>query len=655
MKPSIINNTLCLVKDDGTVYARNITAYLTYPGKDYNVLTAPAIGDWILDGNTARCDNAVMEFTPMENDGMLVRTVYTNMTGAAIDDPETFYAFSCSLTDRPTRILCTRATDDNGNKLNEMRSQVDTVSPIWGARYDSCDFVAYNAKLSNGIFGFATYKRYVGTVKAGGDGRYEATQFLEYHPLENGATLTSDVVLIMPCGDIATEGLPSYAKLVREMNTDDIPSRDTNFDVPVGFCTWYYYAGKINADIIRENMDTIDSHKDSIPVKYIQIDDGWFDRWGDWGEKEEFGIKMKEFADEIKARGYIPGIWVAGFGSVDSAAVWKEHPEYFVHMKCGLPYPYPAFDFSVPEACDYISDLFRKLSYEWGYRYIKIDIITNRLVPMVHRDPEFTTMMNYRKGLQVMRDAVTDDTFILACTAPLAAAAGIVDGMRVSCDVFERWESLRDVFNSVLKRYYTHKNWYINDADCLLVRTKDEEDEQCWRLCTRTDGEIRTYITAMAASGGAVMLSDKLPLLKKHQFELISKLFPLNTEAAVPLDLMDSFIPGVLDFGIRNGTRTVALINWGDAASVMTVPESAGKLAFEFWGQDFMGEWEKNISVPIEPHGCRVFFLSEPEDGAVVGTDSSVVMDICDGRKNKPGERLCIAEKTDDGWSAKWL
>lgn len=653
MRPVIINSSLCLVTDSGVIFARDITSYLTYPGKDYNVITVPSAGEWTLDGMIAKNENVTMEFTP-HGEGVLVRTAFRNNTGETIDDPETFYAFSCSLSDLPKKILCTRPTNDNGNLVNEMRSQVDTIAPIWGARYDSSDFVAYTAEKGNGIFGFATYQRYVGTVKAGGDGRYEATQFLENHPLPADGILTSDLVLITPCGDVATEGLPAYAKLVYDLSVAEFGVTRKDFDVPVGFCTWYYYASKISSGIMRENMDILDRHKDEIPVKYIQIDDGWFDRWGDWEAKENFDNDMKAFADEIKSRGYIPGIWVAAFGADTESKVWKEHPEYFVHMKCGQPYPYPAFDFSVPETCDYIRDLFHRLSHEWGYRYIKIDIITGRLVPMVHRDPEFTTLKNYRKGLQIMREAVTDDTFLLACTAPLASAAGLVDGMRVSCDVFERWESLRDVFNSVLKRYYTHKTWYINDADCLLVRTADEEDEQCWRLCTRTDGEIKTYVTAMAASGGAVMLSDKLPLLKPHQFKLISKLFPLNTDAAIPLDLMDSFIPGVLDFGTRNGTRTIALINWGDADTEMRVPDSAGSLAFEFWNQEFFGEMKEDIRVLIEPHGCRVYFLTEPADDAVVGTDSSVVMNIADGKKNKTDEKICIAEKIDGGYVARW-
>ena len=653
MKPLIVDGSLCLINDDGSVFARDITAYLEYPGNDYNVLTAPAVGKWELDGLVAKCKNIVMEFIP-DSEKMMVRTTFTNVTGATIEMPETFYAFSCSLNDIPTKLLCTRPVVNNGNRLNDMSSQVDTIVPVWGARYDSCDFVAYTANERNGIFGFATYQRYFGVVKAGGDGRIEATQYPEYHPLGNGESITSDLVLIMPCGDIAREGLIRYATLVRKLNTEDVEPPTHKFDVPVGFCTWYYYGGKINADTLRQNMDALDEHKNDVPVKYIQIDDGWYDFWGDWQTKWTFGTHMKEFADEIKSRGYVPGIWVAAFGAHPNSKVVKEHPEFFIHTENGELYPTPSFDFSVPETCEYIRDLFHRISHDWGYRYIKIDIITGRLVPTAHHDPDYTTIRNYRKGLKIMREAVTDDTFLLACTAPLAAAAGLVDGMRVSCDVFERWESLRDVFNSVLKRYYTHKNWYINDADCLLVRTKDEEDEQCWRLCTRTDGELQTYVTAMAASGGALMLSDKLPLLKDHQFNLISKLFPLNKEAAIPLDLMDSFIPGVLDFGIRGNTRTIALINWGDAYTEMCVPDSCGKLAFEFWSQNFIGECTENIKVKIEPHGCRVYFLTEPSDGAIVGTDSSVVMDLKNGDNNKPGEKLCIAKKSADGWTSEW-
>ena len=98
----------------------------------------------------------------------------------------------------------------------------------------------------------------------------------------------------------------------------------------------------------------------------------------------------------------------------------------------------------------------------------------------------------------------------------------------------------------------------------------------------------------------------------------------------------------------------MALINWGDADTEMSVPGSRGKLAFEFWGQSFRGECAEDIRERIEPHGCRVYFLTEPSDGAVVGTDGSVVMNVKDGKKNKADEKLCIAKKTPNGWVADW-
>ena len=166
----------------------------------------------------------------------------------------------------------------------------------------------------------------------------------------------------------------------------------------------------------------------------------------------------------------------------------------------------------------------------------------------------------------------------------------------------------------------------------------------------------------MAASGGALMLSDKMSLLRPEQYELISKLFPLNTRAAVPLDLMDSFIPGVLDFGVRHGARTVALINWGDAECEFTVPDSAGKLAFEFWSRRFCGLEAADIRETIEPHGCRVYFLTEPDAReVVVGEDASVVMDVDVTRegegvtfvREKPGETVYVAVLRHGEWQVE--
>jgi hypothetical protein len=197
--------------------------------------------------------------------------------------------------------------------------------------------------------------------------------------------------------------------------------------------------------------------------------------------------------------------------------------------------------------------------------------------------------------------------------------------MRVSCDIFERWDSVRDIFNATLKRYYYHRNYYLIDGDCLIIRKKENEDEECFRPCTRTDTEIRTYVTAMAASGGILMLSDKLPLLSEEQLTMISKLYPLNQDCALPLDLMDSYIPGVLDFGKKGATRTVALINWGDSPRSMSV-DNGEALVWEFWDKTFAVHNGGSYSITVPAHSSYVLFFTDMDDAAVVGSDAALVM-----------------------------
>lgn len=652
MKLILRDGAPALTSDSGELWAYGITAGLSYPGDRHNILKSFAVGNWRVDGSVASCDNVRMEFIP-EGKGVLVRTEYTHL-GEDIPDGGRFFAFCCTLVGSPDCLSVIRPTCLNGNCVHDMQSQVDTVYPVWGARYESADFV-YGNGLSDGggvLFGFAEFEKRFGSVEICGEGIFRAFQYMESHPVRHGETLVSDAVFFSPASGDINEALPYYADTVRRLSGNPL----TGFDTPVGFCSWYYYGYLVRRADVCENLEFL--KKSPYGVKYIQTDDGWYDYWGDWQPNDRFDHSMEKLAGEIREAGYVPGIWIAPFGADKNSAVCREHPEYFVKTKSGEMWQPPCLDLSRTDALEHLKKVFERIK-SWGFGYVKTDIITATLAPGVYNDPNFTALQNYRLGLKTAREALGDGVFLLGCTAPLAGACGLVDGMRISGDIFESWDSLLGVFNCVFKRSYMNGRYFITDADCLLVRTGDEEDERCFRPCSRTPEEIRTYVTAMAASGGALMLSDKMTLLKPWQLELIEKLFPLNKVPATPLDYMESFVPGVLDFGVRNGVRTVALINWGDTERRMTVPNSANKLVFEFWSQSFDGLSEEDVSVNIEPHGCRVFFLSEPAEcgeTAVVGTDSSVVMNICrntsDGtliRKNKEGETLTAVKLKADG------
>ncbi len=620
MKFEIRNESLCLVKD-GDVLISGITGYVKHPGNFYDVITEPAVGAWTTDGDTASCDNMTIEMTAC-CDGVLLRSTFRNL-GEDISVRCDFTAFAGTLHRTIDRAIINQPFVCNGNRVCEMESPISTVHTVYGDRYESADNTVFDTVEGDAyIFGAATYEKYFSFVTVSREGYLTAYANAESNVLKAGGSFTSDWFLFAPCEDCVS-GLDKFARTVAALAGVERSEKEN----PVGYCSWYYYGGGVTADTIRQNMEVLTAHKDLIPVKYVQIDDGWFDCWGSWQVNSKFN-DMKALADEIKAKGFIPGIWIAPFGCHPDAQIVKDHPDWFVKTAEGEIWRAPysvCFDYTNPEVREYMAEVFHRLSYEWGYRYIKMDIISATIAPGVHSDPNATALENYRLGLDVFKKNVTEDTFLLGCTAPFGGAIGYVDGMRVSCDIFERWDSVRDIFNATLKRYYYHRNYYLIDGDCLIIRKKENEDEECFRPCTRTDEEIRTYVTAMAASGGILMLSDKLPLLSEEQLTLISKLYPLNQDCALPLDLMDSYIPGVLDFGKKGATRTVALINWGDAPRTMSV-ENDGALVWEFWDKTFDVHPGGAYSVTVPAHGSLVLYFTDMADTAVVGSDASVVM-----------------------------
>ena len=636
---------LCIYAN-GVALVTGIGGYIEYPGNHYDIIKIGCKGDWVAQGNFAQCNNMKFELSDFR-EGFLVRSVFTNFE----EDTNSFgrfTAFAGNLTGTIEKGLVNRYTEANGNRVCEMQSQIDTVCTVYNAVYDSADNTALVTEAGESfVFGVAANEKYFTGVTFSREGRITAHCNLEEHPVKHAASVHSEWFYFAPCADCIS-GLQEYARAVASMAGVE-PSTKEN---PSGFCTWYYYAHGITPGTIRQNMAILDAHKEDLPVKYVQIDDGWYDFWGIWQPNKKFA-DMKAVADEIKAHGYLPGIWLAPFGSDGQLQFFKDHPDWFVRNRNGEIWQRPSLDFTNPEAREYIASVFRRLSYEWGFRYIKMDIITGTLAPGIHHDPDATALENYRIGLKTIRESVTPDTFLLGCTSPLTAACGLVDGMRISCDVFERWQSLRDVFNSVLKRFHLHRTYFLCDADCLIIRKKENEDEECFRLCTRTNEEIKTYLTAMAASGGILMLSDKLPNLSEEQLGLISKLFPVTQDPALPLDLMESFIPGVLDFGVRGEARTVAFINWGDVEREFSL-NVGPSFVREFWSGDVSVFSGGKFSMHIEPHCAKVFAFTPLSDGAVIGSDASLVMQsnwrmldkAITGERLKQGEHLYICTKT---------
>lgn len=652
---TLMNGAPVITDEKGTLLVSGLRVGITPVGTKSNSYDVWAQGDWTLEGTDESgvvcCASARIEYR-REGCGLAMRSFYTH-SGSDCRRSEKLIGlwglWHCGF----EKCLFNDFTSANGTFVNEMRSQVVTATFSTNQTLSGAENMALiDMEGKQIIAGYITFNHRFPCMDAGDEGKIVFWQQTENHPIAHGETLEGDWIYIGLCDDITT-GLMDYARLAgRYMN-----SRAGIFDTPYGYCTWYYYGRGLCPQTVEENMETLVQNRHRIQAKYFNLDNGWFKEWGDWTENEKFACGMKKIADDIRAEGFIPGIWLAPFGGFPYNRFYSEHPDWFV--RCwdkDEPYIFEgrlSLDMSHPEVKAFITETFHRVTHQWGYRHIKIDIITDTLSPGRHYDPTYTSLMNYREGLRLIREAITEDTVLLACTAPMGPSIGYADGMRTSGDIFHDWTCLKGLFNENLKRYYFNNIWFCNDPDCLLVRTAANEEEDCIRPCIRTDAENRTFATVVMATGGAMIMSDKLPLLQEYQLELLSYMFPINTQAAIPLDLMESNVPSILDLGKRQRTRIVALVNWSDAPKTFRLDTGKGHV-FEFWSQNYYGLAGEAMDFTIEPHGSRIVFITDPAPISAIGVNDCLCPELEQAYENgvlngtfvKPGETIYLFSET---------
>lgn len=450
----------------------------------------------------------------------------------------------------------------NGSEILDMQSQAKTETLVEGGSVTGAGYVSFKTrKKTYGVIGSVTYENYFNTVTVCENGNVSVQASLNGKDFNENSTMILDDFCIVSEKEVTA--LFTYGKLIAEKNGAKKPT-----DKPTGWCSWYYYGTNINENNLLKQLDILADKTRGFNT--FQIDAGWEKCLGDWTENEKFPHGMKYMCDKIKEKGFIPGIWVAPFCFDNGSETFAAHKDWFVTAQTDRNY----IDYSVEGAADFLSDLFKKLSYEWGYRYIKIDLVSYNIAGCGYKDADFSPLKNYRTALRIIRKSVTPDTKILTCTSPIDASAGLADDVRTSIDIFENFNAVKEVAKMVYKRNFVSE-FAVADPDCFMVRTPDKQDGECFRFCTRSETEIKTFKTFIRSVGGTTIISDKLALLDENDFISYSELLPVNASAGVPLDLYERDYPSIIDMGKNATFRTVAVINWEDEEKTFLV--KAGK------------------------------------------------------------------------------
>jgi alpha-galactosidase len=307
---------------------------------------------------------------------------------------------------------------------------------------------------------------------------------------------------------------------------------------------------------------------------------------------------------------------------------------------------------------------------EWGFSYLKLDFLYTASLSGRYRDATRTRAQVMRAGLEAVREAAGEDTFLLGCGCPLGSAVGLVDAMRVGADTARRWKSsykgisfyIQDepsfpsAFNAVqssLVRSNLHRRWWINDPDCLLLRPGTQ----------LTQVEVQTIASVIALTGGSLLLSDHLPELPPERRQIAASLLPLIGKRPFILDWFDSLTPQRVQLdleGPQGGWHLIGLFNWQDEVQDLTLRQgdfylkgSGEMYAREFWsGETFIlpDELDSPEGLTLEkvpPHGVVLFALQPRRKyrPQYLGGDLHISqgLEVTDWQPNEESLRLTLA------------
>ncbi len=410
---------------------------------------------------------------------------------------------------------------------------------------------------------------------------------------------------------------------------------------PTGWCSWYYYYGEVTEQDVLANLNYFASNKDEVPIQFIQIDDGYQNRTGDWTTlNSKFPSGMRAIVDKIHAVGFKAGLWIAPFVVAANSDTFISHPNWCILDSTGNFLTLPpnatwgrvklyALDPTNMEVQKHIEKVFQIITQKWGFDYVKIDFVYAACMRgSVYSDKTVTRVDAYRQGLAAIRRGVGDDVFILGCGAPLGPSIGYCNAMRIGPDTEGNWAKLEFIerigrlwvpslfpaLHSTILHSFLHGQWWLNDPDCIIVRVDKNK---------LTPVEVRTQLTIFGLASGLVLISDDLNKVPAERIGWFQRLLPPTGIAALPADLMEKKTPEIF-FKYLNPAKfadgvLVSITNFEKKTKTISLDlgpfgldPSQNYHVYEFWSEEYLGRKGGKEIISFEnipPHDHRYLII----------------------------------------------
>jgi len=304
-----------------------------------------------------------------------------------------------------------------------------------------------------------------------------------------------------------------------------------------GYESWYNHYTDIDEALILEDLEALGKTDNLINRLFIQrgrptvfqIDDGWEQAVGQWEvDTHRFPRSLRPVADSIRAKGHIPGLWMAPFVLTRRSALFTEKSEWVLRDGRGKPVVagfndkwdkgdtnFYCLDLSRSEVLDYVDSLVERAIEEWGFRFLKLDFLYAGLL-----DGAFygggAAYEHYQRACEILtqrkRAADGSPVAYLGCGLPFGPSYPYFPLSRIGADTRETWDwpkvklighvgrpsayiSLLDT----LGRSYMDGTVFLNDPDVVFLRSEN---------CTLTENEKEMIALTNYLLASQLMFSD---------------------------------------------------------------------------------------------------------------------------------------------------
>ena len=409
---------------------------------------------------------------------------------------------------------------------------------------------------------------------------------------------------------------------------------------PAGWMTWYAVKFGACEEAVLENTRLQKELLGEFGADTVWVDWEWYHA----GFREDVKPGVHFFrpdpemyphgldyvAEKIKQAGFIPALWIAPTHEPVETELIKENPDMALYdgcMWCGRF----MYDITHPKFLrEYLPKAIRQVP-QWGYEALKWDVLPFTLIygdrlQQNFYDPECSTYEAYRRCIQMARDIVGEDFYMLSCSGNndryVLTAGDLFDGARIGGDIFTWEEFKRSLVERVLRVYPYHNTLLYCDPDNLVLRPEFNDLNQA-----RTRAAIVSLLGLPATFGDDLrelpddrveLLRRSLPTLDIHPMDMREQVLEKD-EVIVNLVVNRPFeswnVAGVFNLAEEERTITVKL------AEDLGL-EDGEYLAYEYWTDTFYGVVSGSLTVTVPACGCGVLAVRKKTDSLQLVTTS---------------------------------